>query len=91
MSVFTTVTFDALQAWLRQYPLGKLIEQKGIASGITNTNYFVTTELGRYVLTVFEKNSFEELPFFLNLMAHLADHGIPCPHPVATADGAYLG
>lgn len=91
MSVFTTVTPDQLQAWLQRYPLGELLELKGIASGITNTNYFVTTSAGRYVLTLFEKNSADELPYFLDLMAHLADHGIPCPHPVANVDGHYLG
>ncbi len=91
MSVFTTVSFEALQIWLRQYRIGELLELKGIASGITNTNYFVTTGNGRYVLTLFENNSFNELPYFLNLMAHLADNGIPCPHPVANVDGAYLG
>ena len=91
MSVFTTVTPAQLQCWLRDYPLGELRDLKGIATGITNTNYFVTTDRGRYVLTLFEKNTAEELPYFLDLMAHLADRGIPCPHPVANAAGAYLG
>jgi homoserine kinase type II len=91
MSVFTTVTPKELQVWLEQYPLGSLNELKGIASGITNTNYFVTTSTGRYVLTLFEKNSAEELPYFLDLMAYLAEHGIPCPHPIANHQGAYLG
>ncbi len=91
MSVFTTVTPEQLQIWLQRYPLGELLDLKGIASGITNTNYFVTTATGRYVLTLFEKNSANELPYFLDLMAHLADHGIPCPHPIATYDGGYLG
>lgn len=91
MSVFTTVTPEQLQVWLRHYPLGKPLELKGIASGITNTNYFVTTSTGRYVLTLFEKNSAEELPYFLDLMAHLSDHGIPCPHPVASMHDGYLG
>lgn len=91
MSVYTTVTPEQLRAWLQPYHLGELLELKGIASGITNTNYFVTTESGRYVLTLFERNSVEELPYFLDLMAHLADHGIPCPHPVANGAGHYLG
>jgi len=91
MSVFTTVTAEQLHLWLRAYPLGELLDLQGIASGITNTNYFVTTTTGRYVLTLFERNSVDELPYFLNLMAHLADHGVPCPHPVANHDGEYLG
>lgn len=91
MSVFTTVTPEQLQVWLQRYPLGELLELKGIASGITNTNYFVTTSAGRYVLTLFEKNTADELPYFLDLMAHLADHGIPCPHPIANVDGTFLG
>lgn len=91
MSVFTTVTPEQLLVWLKSYQIGGLQELRGIASGITNTNYFVTTESGRYVLTLFEKNSAEELPYFLDLMAHLADHGVPCPHPVASIAHSYLG
>jgi homoserine kinase type II len=90
MSVFTTVSADELNQWLKAYPLGNLLELKGIASGITNTNYFVTTTTGRYVLTLFEEHSAEELPYFLNLMTHLAERGVPCPHPVKRNDGAQL-
>ncbi len=91
MSVFTTVTEAQLRTWLLNYPLGELLELKGIASGITNTNYFVTTTTGRYVLTLFEKNTAEELPYFLDLMSHLAEHDIPCPAPVRMHDGKTLG
>jgi len=91
MSVFTTVTPEQLRLWLRGYQLGELLDLEGIAAGITNTNYFVTTTQGRYVLTLFEHNSADELPYFLDLMAHLAERGIPCPQPMADSGGSYLG
>ena len=90
MSVFTRVDTDQLQTFLKQFDCGDLVEHRGIAAGIENTNYFVTTTGGRYVLTLFENHGAEELPFFLDLMAYLAEHAIPTAHPVATRDHTYL-
>lgn len=90
MAVFTRITESELSSWLEDYPLGQLLAMQGVASGIENTNYFVTTSNGRFVLTLFEKLTASELPFYLGLMAHLASHGIPCPCPVANRHNQIL-
>ena len=87
MAVFTPVTLDDLSQWIKQFPLGKALALKGIASGIENSNFFLTTERGEYVLTIFENLSFEQLPFYVQLMRHLAERGIPVPAPVANEAG----
>ncbi|QOL50103.1 homoserine kinase [Massilia litorea] len=91
MAVFTAVTLDDLTQWMKQFPLGQAVALKGIASGIENSNFFLTTQRGaeraEYVLTVFENLDFDQLPFYLQLMRHLAERGIPVPAPVPNAVG----
>lgn len=90
MAVFTEVPFDEAAALFNQLQLGPLTELQGIASGIENTNYFATAAQGRYVLTVFERLSFEQLPFYLQLMRHLAERDIPVPAPQPDQTGGLL-
>lgn len=87
MSVYTEVAQQELQSFLGQYSVGELIEYQGISAGVENTNYFVTTQGGDYVLTLFENISAQDLPFCLGLTAFLAEHGLPCAHPVVRNDG----
>ncbi|HEX2530384.1 MAG TPA: homoserine kinase [Burkholderiaceae bacterium] len=90
MAVFTPVSLDELTHWIAQFPLGKALAIKGISSGIENSNFFITTETGEYVLTVFEKLGFEQLPFYLHLMRHLAHHGVLVPEPITNRQGAII-
>jgi homoserine kinase type II len=90
LSVYTPVSESELVAWLGNYSVGTLVACEPIKAGIENTNYFVTTSQGRYVLTLFERLPAEELPFYLDFMAHLARHGIPCPAPIADLQDRYL-
>lgn len=83
MAVFTEVSNEEAQALLRELGLGELRELRGIQGGIENTNYFATADSGEYVLTVFERLTFAQLPFYLHLMKHLAVRGIPVPDPQA--------
>jgi len=88
MSVYTPVTSAELAAWLTRYAVGSVRAFEPIAAGIENTNYFVTSDNGRYVLTLYERVPAEELSFYLNLMAHLARAGICAPAPEPDRTGA---
>jgi homoserine kinase type II len=90
MAVYTSVHADQLVPWLTQFDLGALKEFRGISGGIENSNFFLTTERGEFVLTLFERLHAEELPFYLELMRHLALKAIPCPAPQPNQDGQLL-
>ncbi len=90
MAVFTEVSPEEAAGLLSDLDLGVLQSMQGATSGIENTNYFVSTDKGDYVLTLFERLRFEQLPFYLNLMHHLAHRGIPVPAPQANAQGEIL-
>ena len=90
MAVFTEVSFDEAARLVEGLGIGALSHLEPCAGGIENTNYFADTGAGRYVLTVFERLSAEELPFYLGLMKHLADAGLPVPGPHADASGSLL-
>jgi len=90
MAVFTALTEAEVERLLQQYSLGRLRRLQGIASGIENSNFFLTTDAGEFVLTVFERLSFAQLPFYLELMQHLARRDLPVPAPRETRAGALM-
>lgn len=94
MSVYTSISEPELQQFLSQYDVGELVSYTGISAGIENTNYFVDTQKEglqqRFVLTLFETYSAQEMPFFLGLMKHVADANVPSAHPIASLDGELL-
>lgn len=91
MAVFTAVNESQLAEWMSHYDLGDVVEFRGISSGIENSNFFLTTTRGEYVLTIFEKLTAEQLPFYLDLMRHLAAHRVPVPDPMPRLDGVLFG
>lgn len=92
MAVYTEVPDEELFAFVAGYDIGEVLSFKGIAEGVENTNYFLHTSRGYYILTLYEKRVREEdLPFFVRLMEHLATRGVTCPQPVRDRDGEALG
>ncbi|HEX4159196.1 MAG TPA: homoserine kinase [Rhizomicrobium sp.] len=89
MAVYTDLAFDDLGALLAGYDIGAPKSFKGIAEGVENSNFLLQTDQGTYILTLYEKRvSAEDLPFFLDLLEHLANRGIACPQPVRARSGA---
>jgi len=91
MAVYTEVSDEDLERFVAEYDIGEVLSCKGIAEGVENSNYLLQTETGQYILTLYEKRvAPEDLPYFLNLMEHLADKGIPSPTPLHGRDGQSL-
>jgi len=92
MAVYSDVSIDDLRRFLNDYDVGTPLSFKGIAEGVENSNFFLQTDQGAFILTLYEKRVREaDLPFFLGLMEHLSSHGIACPQPVRRIDGAQSG
>ncbi len=91
MAVYTKLSKVDLQEFLSKYDIGKLIDYKGIKEGIENTNYFIQSEKGKFILTVYEKRVQEkDLPFFMGLMRNLCDKNFPSPEPIINKNGNYI-
>lgn len=90
MSVYTELTRHDIQSILADYQLGTLAGFEGIAAGIENSNFFIDTGTGRYVLTIFERMDETELPYFMRLMKHLAAAGLSCPDVMQRRNGSLL-
>ena len=91
MAVYTTVDDLTLAAFLSVYDLGNVLSFAGIAEGVENSNYLLRTDKAHYILTLYEKRvDANDLPFFMEVMTHLASKGMSCPVPVAARDGSIL-
>ena len=90
MAVFTEVSESEARDFVARLAIGTLTGFDGIQAGIENSNFFVDTTRGHWVLTIFERLSFAQLPFYLQLMRHLARRGIPVPEPQADRNGEIL-
>ena len=88
MAVYTQVSAEALSAFLERFDVGELVSAKGIAEGVENSNYLVDTTKGRFILTLYEKRvSGDDLPYFMALLDHLADKGLPVPPAIKDRNG----
>ena len=91
MAVYTEVSDEELERFVADYDIGEVLSCKGIAEGVENSNYLLHTEKGQYILTLYERRvAPADLPYFLNLMEHLAANRIPCPTPLHGKDGKSL-
>ncbi len=92
MAVYTEVSDDDLIEFVAGYDIGEALSCKGIAEGVENSNFLLTTSEGPFILTLYEKRvNPNDLPFFIGFMDHLATKGVPCPLPIRASDGNALG
>ena len=91
MAVYTDITDEELETLLADFDLGRPLTFKGIAEGVSNSNFLLETEKGRFFLTVYERRTDEaDLPYFLGLLHHLAEAGFPSATPIEARDGQAL-
>src|SRR4029078_5896201 len=89
MAVYTDVAAEDLAEFLKGYDIGELTSYKGIAEGVENSNFLLHTSKGAYILALYEKSvAGDDLPYFLSLMAYLAERGVRCPQPARNRQGA---
>ena len=91
MAVYTKLSENNLKDLFSKYNLGKLLKFQGIQEGIENSNYFVKTDSGKFILTVYEKRVEEkDLPFFMGLMKNIFNENFPSPEPIINKNGNYI-
>ena len=91
MAVYTSINSSDLNDWIEKFNFKDLVNFKGISSGVTNSNYLIQTAHSNYILTIFEHNNIEELPFYIDLMTYLAKENFLCPRPIENKNGQALG
>jgi homoserine kinase type II len=91
MAVYTSINSSDLSNWVKEFNLEEPVNFKGISSGITNSNYLITMPNSKYILTIFEHNSIEELPFYIDLMTYLTEENFLCPRPITNNSRQALG
>ena len=91
MAVYTKLSENQLKEFFLNYDLGNMLKYKEIKDGIENTNYFIQTEKGKYILTLYEKRvDTKDLPFFIGLMRNLYDEKFLAPNPIINKNGSYI-
>lgn len=91
MAVYTSINSSDLNDWIEKFNFKDLVNFKGISSGVTNSNYLIQMAHSNYILTIFEHNNIEELPFYIDLMTYLAKENFLCPRPIENKNGQALG